>query len=295
MNLRALIRGLSTGSILTLIGVSPLTHADLQDDLNARWRGAWVIVTGELYSNCNGQTTDNRINGDLISGNGRFAFAPGELARVTRVDARRRRVDVFLDIYEAMLIEYEDGPFTLYREVSCPVELLVEYGGIRTRDLGVAGVEEQFNRWLERHARLEDAEDSPNWNGRIREDYPEDYEQTLAAYEDWKIEQHNSLVEQKIRYSNEQAGYLLAQVRSDSEFGAGLGYGIAAMREDLSDDCSQLVSSEPDTFARSHEAPNPDWGVGFRTGQQLAYHIELSRRLDGCYLDQGQDLALPNR
>jgi hypothetical protein len=145
MNLHALIRGLSTGSILTLIGVSPLAHADLQDDLNARWRGAWVIVTGELYSNCNGQTTDNRINGDLISGNGRFAFAPGELARVTRVDARRRRVDVFLDIYEGMLIEYEDGPFTLYREVSCPVELLVEYGGTRTRDLGVAGVEEQFN------------------------------------------------------------------------------------------------------------------------------------------------------
>lgn len=292
MKLRDVIRAGLPGSILVLFGLSPLVYADLQDDLNARWRGAWVIVTGELYSNCNGTTTDNRISGDLVSGNGRYAFAPGELARVTKVDARRRRVDVFLNIHEEMLVEYQDGPFTLYREVSCPIELLLEYGGMRTRDLGVAGVEEQFNRWFERHARLEDAEDSPAWNGRIRNDYPEDYDLTLAAYEDWKIEQHNSLVEQKIRYSNEQAAYLLAQVRSDSEFGAGLGYGIAAMREDLSEDCSRLVASEPATFARNYEAPNPDRGVGFRTGQQLAYHIELSRRLDNCHIDRGQDLAL---
>jgi hypothetical protein len=292
MTLTNITRRALTGSMLALLGASPLAHADLQDDLNARWRGAWVIVTGELYSNCNGSTTDNRISGDLVSANGRYAFEPGELARVTKVDARRRRVDVFLDIYESKLIEYRDGPFTLYREVSCPVELLLEYGGMRTKDLGVAGVEEQFNRWFERYARLEDAEQSPSWNGRIREDYPDDYELTLAAYEDWKVEQHNQLVAQKIEYSVEQTGYLLAQVRSDSEFGAGLGYGIAAMRENLSDDCSRLVASDADTYARAYEAPNPDWGIGYRTGQQLAYHIEISRRLSSCYLSSGDTLAL---
>lgn len=286
------IRKAAARSILLLLGVSPLLYADLQDDLNARWRGAWVIVTGELYSNCNGSTTDNRISGDLVSGSGRYAFEPGELARVTKVDARRRRVDVFLDIHESRLVEYRDGPFTLYREVSCPVELLLEFGGARTRDLGVAGVEQQFNQWFERYARLEDAEDSPTWNGRLREDYPEDYEATLAAYEDWKVEQHNRLVAQKIEQSVEQTSYLLAQVSSDPEFGAGLGYGIAAMREDLSDDCGRLVASEPETFARSYEAPNPDWGNGFKTGQQLAYHIELSRRLDSCYIDSDERLAL---
>jgi hypothetical protein len=291
MNLRKLVRNVATGSICSLLGISPLLHADLQDDLNARWRGAWVIVTGELWSNCNGTTTDNRISGDLVSGNGRYAFEPGELARVTRVDARRRRVDVFLDIHENMLIEYQDGPFTLYREASCPVELLLEYGGTRTRDLGVAGVEEQFNRWLERHARLEDAERSSSWNGRLREDYPDDYESTLAAYADWQVQQHNLLVDRKIEQSVEQTGYLLAQVRSDSEFGAGLGFGIAAMREDLSDDCDRLVASDPDTFSRKHEAPNPDWGIGFATGQQLAYHIEISRRLGNCYIDSGESLA----
>lgn len=266
--------------------------ADLQDDLNARWRGAWVVVTGELYSNCNGQTTDNRISGDLVSGSGRYTFEPGELARVRRVDARRRRVDVFLDIQENVLVEYREGPFTLYREVSCPVELLFDLGDARARDLGVTGVEGAFHQWFERYARLEDAERSASWNGRVREDYPEDYEQTLLAYEEWKVDQHNLLVEQKIADSVERTGFLLAQVRSDSEFGAGLGYGIAAMREDLSDDCNRLVASDADSFARAYEAPNPDWGTGYQIGQQLAYHIELSRRLEGCFIEGGTELAL---
>jgi hypothetical protein len=274
-----------------LLALSPLAQANLQDELNARWRGAWVIVTGELYSNCNGGTTDNRISGDLILGSGRHAFAPGELARITRVDARRKRVDIFLEIAEPILIEYHDGPFTLYREAACPVELLVDFGDLRTKDLGVAGVEPQFKNWFERYARLEDAEDSPSWNGRLRDDYPDDYPATLAAYEDWKVDQHNRLVADRKEDSIEQTAYLLAQVSSDSEFGAGLSYGIAAMREDISDDCGRLVSSRPETFARSYEAPNPDWGNGYKTGQQLAYHIELSRRLDACYIDTDDRLA----
>jgi len=277
--------------MLAQLALAPLAYADLQDELNARWRGAWVIVTGELYSNCNGFTTDNRISGDLVVGSGRYSFEPGELARVTKIDVKRRRVDVFLDIQEGLLIEHRDGPFTLYSEASCRVELLVDYGDMRTSDLGIAGVEEQFDRWLERHARLEDAERSLSWNGREREDYPEDYEQTLAAYEDWKVEQHNAVIDRKIENSIEQTRYLLAQVSSDSDFGAGLSYGIAAMREDLSDDCSRLIASEPETFARSYEAPNPDWGNGYKTGQQLAYHIELSRRLEACYIHSDESLA----
>ncbi len=271
-------------SLFTLLSVSPLVHADLQDDVNARWRGAWVIVTGEIYSNCNGATTNNRISGDLVSGRGRVIFEPGELARVARVDVRRRRVDVFLDVRENMLLDYQDGPFTLYREASCPVELEFDYGDTRTRDLGIGGIEAQLHQWFERHARLEDAESSPSWNGRVRDDYPLDYEETLAAYEAWQIDQHNLLIDHKIAESNEQSGNLLAQVSSDSEFGAGLSFGIAAMREDLSDECDRLVASEPATFARSYEAPNPDWGNGYKTGQQLAYHIEISRRLPGCYI-----------
>lgn len=259
--------------------------ADLQDDLNARWRGAWIIVKGDIYSNCNGLTTDNRISGDLLRGNGRFAFAPGELARITKVDSKRRRVDVKLELRENLLVEYRDGPFTLYREAACEVELVIDFNNQRTKDLGVAGIEAQFSDWFERHARLDDAMDSPGWNGRLREPYPDDYDATLFAHEVWRVEQHNELIAVRIEESQQKIGYVLASVSTDREFGAGLGLGMAAMRDSIDDSCNRLVSSSLRTFASKHEATSSEEANGFETGQELAYHIELSRRLAGCYLE----------
>jgi hypothetical protein len=268
-----------------------VVRADLQDDLNARWQGAWLIVSGDLASNCNGMTTDNRINGDLLSTAGRFSFEPGELAQVRKIDVNRRRVDVLLDIREGVLIAYQDGPFTLYREASCEVELEVDFGSTRTRDVGMAGVEAQFGLWFERHARLDEALQSPSYNGRQRDDYPEDYSSTLVAYENWKVEQHNQLVAERIADSTEKTSLLLASVDSDREFGAGLAEGIAAMRKGMSDNCDRLVASSPGTFGKSAEAPNEDWKEGYQTGQQLAYHIELSRRLGRCFIAIDATLA----
>jgi hypothetical protein len=291
MRLRQMTQAGLTGAAAILISFSTAARADIQDDLNARWRGAWLIITGDIASNCNGLTTDNRINGDLVSASGRFMFEPGELARVEKVDARRSRVDVLLDLRENVLIEYQDGPFTLYREGSCKVELEVDFNNRRTKDVGIAGVEAQFGEWFERYARLDDALASPAWNHRVREDYPDDYDATLAAYENWKIDQHNQLVASRIADSTEQSGILLAQVRTDEKFGAGLGKGIAAMRESMTDNCDRLLSSSPQSFGKSAEAPDEDWGAGYKTGQQLAYHIELSRRLGHCFIPTDGALA----
>lgn len=291
MQLRETVRACLIGSAALLIAFSSAGRADLQDDLNSRWRGAWLIITGDIYSNCNGLTTDNRISGDLISGNGRFAFDPGELAQVRKVDVKRNRVDVSLDLNEPVLIEYQDGPFTLYREASCEVELEVDSGDGKTKDLGVSGVEARFGDWFERYARLDDALQSPGYNHRAREDYPDDYDSTLAAYENWKVDQHNQLVADRIADSTEKTSYLLAEVRPDGEFGAGLSKGISEMREAMSDNCAALVSSSAATFGQSAEAPSEDWADGYKTGQQLAYHIELSRRLGNCFIESDSTLA----
>ena len=290
MRLHKTVRACSLASAALLFLFSSASRADLQDDLNARWRGAWLIITGDISSNCNGLTTDNRISGDLLSTNGRFAFEQGEIVQVKKIDARRRRVDVLLDLREGVLIEYQDGPFALYREASCDVELEIDFGSSRTRDIGIEGVEAQFGEWFERYARLDDAMQSANYNHREREDYPEDYASTLAAYEDWKIDQHNLLVADRIADSTEKTSLLVAQVHADNEFGAGLSKGISEMREAMSDNCDRLVSSSPATFGKSAEAPNEDWADGYTTGQQLAYHIELSRRLGRCFI--GTDAAL---
>ena len=266
-------------STLGLFAIAPIAHAGLQDDLNARWRG-------EVYSNCNGIATNNRVFSDLISGEGQMRFAPGEMARVTKIDAKRRRVDVFLDLDEPVLIEYSDGPFRLYREASCEVELLLDFGDEKTSDLGVNGVEAQFAQWFERYTNQADAEQSSNWNERERDEYPIDYEQTLADYRVWKIEQHNLNIEQRIAESDAQTVRLLGQISRDDEFGGGLSHGIAAMVENIeSTSCDRLVASSPGTYDESHDAPSESWADGYRTGQMLAYYIELGRMLSGCFID----------
>lgn len=267
---------------LFLAMTSPVAHADLEDRLNSRWRGAWVIVNGELYSNCDSTYANNRVSGDLIRGNGRVALPTGELAKVRRVDVKRRRVDVFLDLKENVLIEYDEGPFTLYREASCRVELLVDTRG-RTKNLGTGDVEALFAPLLERYARLTEAEHSANWNRRARQTYPENYEQTLAEYRIWQVEQHNHLVEERINDSIEQASQLLVDVSQDSDFGAGLGYGLVTMKENIRGDCDRLLASNPGTYEKSYDAPNPTWANGYETGQHLGYYIELARRLRGCF------------
>jgi hypothetical protein len=291
MQLRDIVRGGIAASLGLVTAVSSNVRADLQDDLNARWRGAWVIVKGDIASNCNGLTTDNRVSGDLSSASGRFSFKPGELARLEKVDAKRSRVDVVLALEENVLIPYQDGPFTLYREGSCKIELEIDFGSGRTKDLGMAGVEAQFVAWFERHARLDDALASPAYNLRVREDYPKDYAQTLIAYENWKIDRHNELVTYRIAASAEETRLLLAQVVSDDQFGAGLAKGIAAMRPAMVDDCSRLLSSSVGTFGKKAEAPNEKWAEGYKTGQALAYHIELGRRLGMCFIERGDAAA----
>lgn len=291
MQLRDIIRGGIATSLGLLTAVSSAVRADLQDDLNARWRGAWVIVKGDIASNCNGLTTDNRVSGDLSSASGRFSFKPGELARIEKVDAKRSRVDVVLTLKENVLIAYQDGPFTLYREGACKVELEMDFGSTRTKNAGIAGVEGQFTVWFERHARLDDALASPAYNRRVREDYPEDYAETLIAYENWKIDRHNKQVAERIAASAEETRLLLAQVVSDEQFGAGLAKGIAAMRPAMVDDCSRLISSTVATFGKKAEAPNEQWAEGYKVGQALTYQIELGQRLGKCFIERGGAVA----
>ncbi len=269
-------------STLLLVVAFPAAHADLQDRLNSRWRGAWVIVNGELYSNCDSVYANNRVSGDIIRGIGRVKLSTGELARVHKVDVKRKRIDIMLNLNESILIEYQDGPFTLYREASCRVELLVDTGG-RTKKLGTGDVEALFAPWLERYARQTEAEHSPSWNRRARRPYPENYEQTLADYRIWQVEQHNQLVEERINDSIDQASQLLVAVSENGDFGVGLGYGLVTMKANIRGDCDRLLASNPGTYIKPYDAPNPAWADGYETGQHLGYHIELAQRLRGCF------------
>lgn len=266
-------------------------RAGLQDDLNARWGGSWVVVDGELASNCDGSYTNNEANGRLVRGDGRVTLPPGELARIHKMDLKKHRVDVFLDVQEPVLLPHQVGPFELYQEFTCQVELLVHIPGEKAKAQGLAEIETELDLLLDRYLRAEEAQTSPNWNRRERKSYPPDYEETLAEYRAWKVEAFNEAVEVRIGDSLETSSRLMASIQSvtrsgpryQAEFGTGLVLGIGVMTENLQGSCEQLVASQTSTYARSVNAPNRAWADGFNAGQRLAYHAGLAERLQSCF------------
>src|SRR2546422_5379455 len=107
-------------------GTNPARAGDLQRTMESRWRGAWVLTAVDTYSDCGGFHTDNQVSGALVSSKGRFRFRPGELGQVGKVDVKRSRIEILLSLPEPILTSFRDGPFTLYNENRCLVELDVD-------------------------------------------------------------------------------------------------------------------------------------------------------------------------
>ena len=102
-----------------------LRAADLELTLNARWRGGWVVVKPAIASGCDGFYSDNAVVGERAYSRARRRFERRELARVERIDVKRARIDVFLDLAEAVLEPRREGPFTLYEAFTCRAQLQV--------------------------------------------------------------------------------------------------------------------------------------------------------------------------
>ncbi|MCZ6506987.1 MAG: hypothetical protein O7A04_02910, partial [Acidobacteria bacterium] len=249
--------------------------------LNAVWRGAWVVSRIAAHSNCDGRYTNNQVNGDLVSGHGRQLFERGELGRVKRINLNRRNIEVFIDLVEPLLVEYQDGPFVLYDEISCKIELRIPRppGNDVAFDAAIAAA-------LLRHTSPSAAEASPEWNQRRRDPYPEGHEETLAEYEAWQAEQYNLAVQAALDESISTAARLMGRIENDTEYLAGFGAGIDhARREYFSDDCDTLLSMTRYGFV--HNAPDGSssgFEDGYEDGQLLFLHVERSAHLGDCFL-----------
>ena len=257
---------------------APGAAASLEDSLNARWRGGWVVVRVPVSSDCGGFYTDNEARGGRARGGGSHEFASGELARVERVGVKRGgRVDVFLDLAEQILEPREDGPFTLYEPRSCKVQLRIEDAGS-----DAAGAERALAALLELHPDATSAEASPAWSGRRREEYPEGYEQTLAEHARWKAAQVNLAVQERLEEAIEEASRANDRLRDDPEYLAGFAAGVERERDRSFGDCDGALR---DRLSPDHERGEPErWQEGYEDGQRLAYHLELMRRLVDCFV-----------
>lgn len=269
------------GLFVLLLALFPavMRGADLEKDLNARWRAGLVVVKVPIASSCDGFYNDNDVVGNRVDSDARRRFDAGELARVERIGVRRGRVDVFLDLTEGVLEEIHDGPFTLYEPRTCKIQLRIPIPD-RT---DTARAETRLSELLELHESAREAEASSLWNRRRREPFPENYEETLAEYQSWKAARTNAAIQTRMDAAIEEASRISDRLRSTPEYLEGFAAGVDKQRDRSFGDCGSLPGSSfsPDSAGGGKSS---DWNRGYEDGQRLAYNLELLRRLKGCFV-----------
>jgi hypothetical protein len=282
-------------SLIVLIALLALSTsifaAGLEKEVKGRWLGAWVVISSESYSDCGSMATNNRINGQLVKSKGNHRFLPGELAKVNKVDVKKSRVDLHLLLDEPMLLPYQEGPFTLYREAQCKIELEVMLPRESVKEKDVTAIDDAVSAILERHANEEQARGSQSWNEREMEPYPDDYEMTLAALEVWRAEQANLRVEEKLDQARERTQRLAYSVSTDPDYLDGFARGIAAARESDPRDCPTLLGLDLGGSRRvasksqsSDETSATRSERGYRDGRAFVYGLMMMERLPGCFV-----------
>jgi hypothetical protein len=269
----------------------PVNAAPLERELKNNWLGAWVVISVESYSDCQGQFTNNRINQNLVKSKGRHGFPAGELAKVHKINAKRSRVDIHLVLQEPRLISYQEGPFTLYRETTCRIEFQVEIPRDVVKGKDVDSVQDRLSMVLERHSTEQSAMKSEIWNGREMEPYPDDYDRTLAELAVWRAEQTNAGVQAQLDHAYEEIDRLADRLDSDPVYLAGFADGVEHARSHGLRGCPELLSFDLDSLrprSQGYSAPAETDQTrsdrGDRDGRLLVYSLEMVRRLPGCFI-----------
>lgn len=261
--------------------------ADLERDLEARLRGAWVVAAVEVYSGCGGSYTNNSVTTGGVSSRGDLRFEPGELAKVDKLSVKRSEVHLFLTLAEPVLLGRVDGPFQLYDERTCKVQFMLEVGRPVIAAGDVGAVLARLVEVLEIHTSLDAAQRSEQWNGRQREPYPEDYPETLARYAVWQAEQVNVAVADRSEEAFADAVRGIDRVRTEPSYLDGFAAGVEVARSWSERSCDSLVSASFGLFERrpprEHDGDRA-WCQGFRDGQELTFNLLLADRLRGCFV-----------
>lgn len=324
------------GFLAAALAASAPGRADpLDDQLAARWEGRWVVLKTEIASVCGEAYTNNRLRGGQVDTGkggwerrlqrfGRFLaertvgedevpselaealpFAAGELAAVRRLRVGNQRVDLSVDLQGRRLLPYEHGPFTLFHEARCKVELQFEVPReiVKRGDLGE--LEEILTHAVERYDSERQARDSNRWNRRGDDAYPEDYDETLRRYVAWR----NAEIDRGLRDAMDLIAGLAARLGATSGYFDGFFRGVERIEPVLARrSCERLVGVDAGELLQK-----PGMGVAttasglagtvtvdgpsgesestvvvdrqaFEDGQRLRHALAVLERLPGCRL-----------
>lgn len=264
----------------------PALAAQTEELMKTRWLGAWVVTGLETWSTCSGTYTNNRVNGRFVKSKGQHRFQPGELAKVVKLDGNRQRMDVFLEVYEPILVPYQDGPFTLYRELSCKLELEIMVPREAVKGQDIQTLDRALGEVLSRYSTEAEARQAETYNGRERDRYPDDYEYTLARHAIWQAEQTNSRVQAKLDLASETARRLVYGINGDEDYMSGFASGVEKAKSATYRGCPSLTGASFGQYRPGRDSSDGEnrRGRGEQDGRNLVLALELMDRLPSCFV-----------
>ena len=212
-------------------------------------------------------------------------FSPGELVKIDKIKVKRARIDLLISLDVPVLVTTQDGPFELYHERNCRAQLIFEVPREVIKTRNIDAVLAAISSALTTSSTKKTAMESDDWNGRERNPYPQDYEQTLVRYEIWKAEQINIAVTAGIDRSFAEAADAADDIESDTDYLDGFAAGAEKMQKIRLSDCAQLIDA---SFTSRKKNPPSDkeklWKQGFEDGQSLVFHLRRARKLKDCFV-----------
>ncbi len=282
---------LSLGAGVALAASAGVARASLEKDLERAWVGGWVVVRVEVASDCSGFYTNNAVRGRLSSSRGSRRLGEGELAQVDKLALRSERVDLYLTLAAPILVPRQDGPFTLYDERSCRVQLMVELPRSLLKEKDWRKVDAALLEVLERHASAALARQSGGWNRREGDPLPDNYQETLARHAVWKAEETNRALARARQEALEELAAAVARIVEDADYLAGFAAGVEVQRRRATPPCGALVgasfSSDEQRPPRDRQGETPadrSFRRGFRDGQLVAWSARVARAVDPCFV-----------
>jgi hypothetical protein len=267
---------------VTLLGATALAtaaSADVEDSLRARLRGRWALVRSPIASECTGHYTDNVVSGRRASGPGPVMLPAGELVSIDNVDVGPLAgLSVNLGLLVPYRVSIVDGPYTLYEQRPCRVQLKFDVPREVRKD--AARAEEAILGVLEAHDSESAARRSEAWNRREPEALPEDSEEVWAEYRVWKAAQVNLAVRRKLDEVLAETQATLRSMREEPDYLESFALGVASRRYESPGDCDALLQASFYVSGSGGASQR-----GWEDGQRVAWAAAVARGLGGCFLD----------
>jgi hypothetical protein len=241
------------------------------------------VLEVEVYSACGGTYSDNEVGAAGVASKAPRHFAAGELVKIDNVKVKRQRVDLMLTLDAPLRVSRMDGPFELFDQRSCRVQLMVYVPREMVKSADFEGLLAEVKKHVTLYASRDDAGLSADWNGRETEPLPDDYEETLHRHAVWKAEQTNAAVRDGIDHALSEAAEAIEDLDDDADYLAGFGEGAEKMGGFSVTSCDSLLSISFTSYRkRAPSGQSRSWKDGWNDGQKLVFHVLLADRLRSC-------------